>query len=35
MAVLFLSESLHTYHLVGIVLVGAGILLAQLKAPVR
>ena len=35
MAVLFLGESLHVYHLVGVVLIGAGIVLAQLKAPAR
>jgi drug/metabolite transporter (DMT)-like permease len=35
MAVMFLSETLHVYHFVGIVLIGAGIGLAQLKAPVR
>jgi len=35
MAVMILSESLHVYHLVGIVLIGAGIGLAQLKAPAR
>jgi drug/metabolite transporter (DMT)-like permease len=33
MAVMFLAESLHVYHFVGIVLIGAGIGLAQLKAP--
>jgi len=32
---MILSESLHVYHLVGIVLIGAGIGLAQLKAPAR
>jgi drug/metabolite transporter (DMT)-like permease len=35
MSVMFLSETLHLYHLVGIVLIGAGIVLAQLKAPAR
>jgi drug/metabolite transporter (DMT)-like permease len=35
MAVMFLGESLHVYHFVGVVLIGAGIVLAQLKAPVR
>jgi len=35
MAVMILSESLHVYHFVGIVLIGAGIGLAQLKAPAR
>jgi drug/metabolite transporter (DMT)-like permease len=35
MAVMFLGESLHVYHLVGVVLIGAGIVLAQLKAPAR
>jgi drug/metabolite transporter (DMT)-like permease len=35
MAVMFLAESLHVYHFVGIVLIGAGIGLAQLKAPAR
>jgi drug/metabolite transporter (DMT)-like permease len=35
MAVMFLAESLHIYHYVGIVLIGAGIGLAQLKAPAR
>ena len=32
MAVLFLGESFHLYHLTGVVLIGAGILLAHLKA---
>ena len=32
MAVLFLGESFHLYHLIGVVLIGAGILLAQWKA---
>ena len=32
MAVMFLGESFHLYHLIGVVLIGAGILLAQLKA---
>ena len=35
MAVMFLGESLHVYHLVGVVLIGAGIVLAQLKTPAR
>jgi len=35
MAVLFLGESFHLYHLVGVVLIGAGIILAQLKTPAR
>ena len=35
MAVMFLGEALHLYHFVGIVLIGAGIGLAQLKAPAR
>jgi drug/metabolite transporter (DMT)-like permease len=35
MAVMLLSESLHVYHFVGIALIGAGIGLAQLKAPAR
>jgi drug/metabolite transporter (DMT)-like permease len=35
MAVMFLSESLHVYHFVGIILIGAGIGLAQFKAPAR
>jgi drug/metabolite transporter (DMT)-like permease len=35
MAVMFLSESLHVYHFVGIALIGSGIGLAQLKAPSR
>jgi drug/metabolite transporter (DMT)-like permease len=35
MAVIFLGESLHVYHFVGVVLIGAGIGLAQLKAPAR
>ena len=32
MAVVFLGESLHFYHLIGVMLIGSGILLAQLKA---
>lgn len=32
MAVVFLGESFHLYHLAGVILIGAGILLAQLKA---
>ena len=32
MAVMFLGESFHLYHLIGVVLIGTGILLAQLKA---
>jgi drug/metabolite transporter (DMT)-like permease len=32
MAVMFLGESFHVYHLVGVLLIGTGILLAQLKA---
>lgn len=32
MAVMFLGKSFHLYHLVGVVLIGAGILLAQFKA---
>jgi drug/metabolite transporter (DMT)-like permease len=35
MAVMFLGESLHVYHLAGIILIGAGIGLAQLKAPAK
>ncbi len=35
MAVLVLGESLHLYHLVGVILIGTGIALAQLKAPAR
>jgi drug/metabolite transporter (DMT)-like permease len=35
MACVCLGESLHLYHLVGVILIGAGIVLAQLKAPVR
>ena len=35
MAVMFLSETLHVYHIVGIVLIGTGIGLAQLKATTR
>jgi drug/metabolite transporter (DMT)-like permease len=35
MAVMFLGESLHVYHLVGAVLIGTGIVLAQLKSTVR
>src|SRR6202011_3494086 len=31
MAVLFLGEALRLYHLVGIVLIGTGIIIAQLK----
>ena len=33
MAVLLLGEAIHLYHLVGVILIGAGIVLAQLKAP--
>jgi drug/metabolite transporter (DMT)-like permease len=33
MAVLFLGESLHLYHFVGVVLIGAGIVLAKLTTP--
>jgi len=33
MAVMFLGEPLHPFHLVGVALIGAGILLAHLKAP--
>lgn len=33
MAVMFLGEAFHIYHCVGIILIGAGIGLAQLKAP--
>jgi drug/metabolite transporter (DMT)-like permease len=32
MAVMFLGQSFHLYHLIGLVLIGAGILLAQWKA---
>jgi drug/metabolite transporter (DMT)-like permease len=32
MAVLLLGEAIHLYHLVGVILIGAGIILAQLKA---
>jgi drug/metabolite transporter (DMT)-like permease len=35
MACLCLGESLHLYHLVGVVLIGLGILLAQWKAPAQ
>jgi drug/metabolite transporter (DMT)-like permease len=35
MAVMFLGESLHVYHFVGVILIAAGIVLAQLKAPAR
>ncbi len=35
MAVMFLGESLHLYHLVGAVLIGTGIVLAQLKSAAR
>jgi len=35
MAVMLLSESLRVYHFVGIILIGAGIGLAQLKASAR
>jgi len=35
MAFLCLGESLHLYHLAGVILIGAGIVLAQLKAPTR
>jgi drug/metabolite transporter (DMT)-like permease len=35
MAVLLLGEAIRLYHLAGVVLIGAGIVLAQLKAPAR
>jgi drug/metabolite transporter (DMT)-like permease len=35
MAVLFLGESFHLYHLAGVMLIGTGIALAQWKAPAR
>ena len=35
MACVCLGESIYFYHLAGIVLIGAGIVLAQLKAPAR
>jgi drug/metabolite transporter (DMT)-like permease len=34
LAVLFLDERFHLYHVVGIVLIGAGILLANKRAAV-
>ncbi|MGD0434607.1 MAG: DMT family transporter [Acetobacteraceae bacterium] len=33
MACLCLGEELHLYHLIGVILIGAGIILAQLKTP--
>ncbi len=35
MAVVFLGESPHVYHVVGIVLIGSGIVLAKLNVPAR